>query len=91
MKGKIVLFPVSLVLTLLATIMALALFFLFIAGVLVGLVKEMFKYYSWALLTGFKISRTINSNSLEGEARKIFKLPLSENTRGGGVIYAPDK
>jgi hypothetical protein len=68
---------------------ALSLFILTITGVFLGLLKELFKYYSRGFaieLAEFKFPKTITSNNLKGETRKIFELP-----KGRRMIYVRDK
>ncbi len=91
--GRVVQFPLTLILTSCAAVLALVVLSLMIVGTFGGLFKELFGYYSSILnigLSEFK-TKTTDTNRMEREARKIFDLPISEDARGRGMVYVRDK
>ena len=80
MIRKIVRSPITLVLTSGAVVLVSALLFFFIAGVLVGVFKEIFIFYSRGLDAANSDYQT-EDGSLKSEVRKFFTFPYTQESR----------
>ena len=92
MRGKITQYTVSLVLTIIASVLILPLFFLFTVGIIAGLFVEIFKFYSRisnSELREYKIYKQIEKGSPVRKIQKTFTLPLPEKVRSKGVFMSP--
>jgi len=97
MRGKIAQYPLSIVLTIIASVFALLLLFLFVVGLIAGLFVEMLKVnrrrvvYSKLKPTEYKIPKPIMEDNQNGKTKKIFKLPLPESIQDERMVYVREK
>jgi|GEM_PF-6575879 len=97
MRGKIAQYPLSFVLTTIASLFALVLLFLFVVGVLSGLLVEMLKFNRRRVVhtklkpTEYKIPKPIVEDNRIEKTKKIFKLPLPESIQDERMAYVREK
>ena len=92
MIRKTVQYSLSTVLSIIAAVLTLPLFFLFLLGVFAGFFVELFKFYSrlsYNDLRGYRISKQIEKDIFVRKTTKVFKLPLPEKVRTKGVFLSP--
>lgn len=82
---RITQFLTTLILASCSVVLMVTVLSLFILGTFMGLFKELFKYYSTMLRIGiseFKMSKSAETIKFQEEARKIFKLRISNGVKG---------